>query len=164
MSTKRYKPEQIVYLLCRIEGEIANGKATPQAARRVTCVLVTVWELIGLVNTRALLVGGRLPGKPTFDSQCTAGVQRLGGASPQVVFPPLGRRSFSFPAGAALHTRAGRDPTLGKMTTRQDGMVTAQRKGYGGVAGGDQASRCRDARRGLQGDSRLKAVDAIRAT
>jgi hypothetical protein len=54
MSTKRYKPEQIVYLLCEIEGEIANGKATPQAARRVTCVLATIWELIGSVNTTAL--------------------------------------------------------------------------------------------------------------
>ena len=32
MSTKRYKPEQIVNLLCRIEVEIANGKTTPQAA------------------------------------------------------------------------------------------------------------------------------------
>ena len=35
MSTKRYKPEQIVNLLRKIEVEIANGKATPQAAREV---------------------------------------------------------------------------------------------------------------------------------
>jgi transposase-like protein len=35
MSTKRYKPEQIVNLLPKIEGEIANGKTTPQAAREV---------------------------------------------------------------------------------------------------------------------------------
>ena len=33
MSTKRYKPEQIVNLLRKIEVEIANGKTTPQAAR-----------------------------------------------------------------------------------------------------------------------------------
>jgi transposase-like protein len=33
MSTKRYKPEQIVNLLRQMEVEIANGKTTPQAAR-----------------------------------------------------------------------------------------------------------------------------------
>ena len=31
MPMKRYKPEQIVNLLRQIEGEIANGKTTPQA-------------------------------------------------------------------------------------------------------------------------------------
>lgn len=35
MSAKRYKPEQIVNLLRKIEVEIANGKTTPQAAREV---------------------------------------------------------------------------------------------------------------------------------
>jgi len=30
MSTKRYKPEQIVNLLRQIEVEIANGMTTPQ--------------------------------------------------------------------------------------------------------------------------------------
>ena len=35
MSTKRYKPEQIVNLLRKLEVEIANGKTTPQAAREV---------------------------------------------------------------------------------------------------------------------------------
>jgi transposase-like protein len=35
MSTKRYKPEQIVNLLQKIGVEIANGKTTPQAAREV---------------------------------------------------------------------------------------------------------------------------------
>ncbi len=35
MSMKRYKPEQIVNLLRKIEVEIANGKTTPQAARKV---------------------------------------------------------------------------------------------------------------------------------
>ena len=35
MSTKRYKPEQIVNLLRRIEVEVANGKTPPQAAREV---------------------------------------------------------------------------------------------------------------------------------
>ena len=33
MPNKRYKPEQIVNLLRKIEGEIANGKTMPQAAR-----------------------------------------------------------------------------------------------------------------------------------
>jgi putative transposase len=33
MSTKRYKPEQIVNLLRQAEVAIANGKTTPQAAR-----------------------------------------------------------------------------------------------------------------------------------
>ena len=35
MSTKRYKPEQIVKLLRRIEVEVAHGKTTPPAAREV---------------------------------------------------------------------------------------------------------------------------------
>ena len=33
MSTKRFKPEQVVNLLRQIEVEVANGKATPQACR-----------------------------------------------------------------------------------------------------------------------------------
>jgi transposase-like protein len=33
MSTKKYKPEQIVNLLRQAEVEIANGKTTPQACR-----------------------------------------------------------------------------------------------------------------------------------
>ena len=33
MSTKKYKPEQIVNLLRQIEVEIANGKTTPQVYR-----------------------------------------------------------------------------------------------------------------------------------
>ncbi len=33
MSTKRYKPEQVVNLLRQVEVEIANGKTTPQACR-----------------------------------------------------------------------------------------------------------------------------------
>ena len=33
MSTKRYKPEQVVNLLRQIEVEVANGKGTPQACR-----------------------------------------------------------------------------------------------------------------------------------
>ena len=33
MSTKRYKPEQIVTLLRQIEVELANGKTTPQACK-----------------------------------------------------------------------------------------------------------------------------------
>jgi putative transposase len=33
MSTKRYKPEQIVNLLRQVEVEVANGKTTPQACR-----------------------------------------------------------------------------------------------------------------------------------
>ncbi len=33
MSTKKYKPEQVVNLLRQVEVEIANGKTTPQACR-----------------------------------------------------------------------------------------------------------------------------------
>lgn len=33
MSTKRFKPEQVVNLLRQIEVEVANGKSTPQACR-----------------------------------------------------------------------------------------------------------------------------------
>jgi putative transposase len=35
MPNQRYKPEQIVNLLRKIEVEMANGKKTPQAAREV---------------------------------------------------------------------------------------------------------------------------------
>ena len=35
MRRPRYKPEQIVNLLRKIEVELANGKTTPQAAREV---------------------------------------------------------------------------------------------------------------------------------
>jgi len=35
MPNKRYKAEQIVNLLRKIEVELANGKTTPQAAREV---------------------------------------------------------------------------------------------------------------------------------
>jgi putative transposase len=35
MPKQRYKPEQIVNLLRKIEVELANGKTTPQAAREV---------------------------------------------------------------------------------------------------------------------------------
>jgi len=35
MSRKRYKPEQVVNLLRKIEVEIANGKKAAQAAREV---------------------------------------------------------------------------------------------------------------------------------
>ena len=35
MATKRYKPEQIVNLLRKIEVELANGKTRPQAVREV---------------------------------------------------------------------------------------------------------------------------------
>jgi putative transposase len=35
MPNQKYKPEQIVNLLRKIEVEIANGKTTPQAAREV---------------------------------------------------------------------------------------------------------------------------------
>lgn len=35
MPNKMYKPEQIVNLLREIEVEVANGKTTPQAARKV---------------------------------------------------------------------------------------------------------------------------------
>ena len=35
MSTKKYKPEQVVNLLRRIEVEVSNSKKTPQACREV---------------------------------------------------------------------------------------------------------------------------------
>jgi putative transposase len=52
MSTKRYKPGQIVNLLRQIEVEIANGKTTPQACRdaQITAQTYYRWrkELGGL--------------------------------------------------------------------------------------------------------------------
>jgi len=52
MSTKRYKPEQIVNLLRQVEVEIANGKTTPQACRdaQITAQTYYRWrkELGGL--------------------------------------------------------------------------------------------------------------------
>lgn len=44
MSTKRYKPEQIVNLLRQIEVEIANGKTTPQACRDAQITVQTYYR------------------------------------------------------------------------------------------------------------------------
>ena len=46
MSTKKYKPEQIVNLLRQIEVEMANGKTTPQACRdaRLTAQTYYRWR------------------------------------------------------------------------------------------------------------------------
>ncbi|MGD0227753.1 MAG: hypothetical protein ABSF71_36030 [Terriglobia bacterium] len=42
MSTKKYKPEQIVNLLRQIEVEVANGKTTPQACWQVYRVALPI--------------------------------------------------------------------------------------------------------------------------
>jgi putative transposase len=44
MSTKRYKPEQIVNLLRQIEVEIANGKTTPQACKEAEITIQTYYR------------------------------------------------------------------------------------------------------------------------
>ena len=44
MSTKRYKPEQIVNLLRQIEVEVANGKPTPQACRDAGITIQTYYR------------------------------------------------------------------------------------------------------------------------
>ena len=44
MSTKRYKPEQVVNILRQIEVEIANGKTTPQACRDAQITLQTYYR------------------------------------------------------------------------------------------------------------------------
>ncbi len=44
MSTKRYKPEQVVNLLRQIEVEIADGKATPQACRDAQITVQTYYR------------------------------------------------------------------------------------------------------------------------
>ena len=44
MSTKRYKPEQVVNLLQQIEVEIANGKTTPQACRDAQITVQTYYR------------------------------------------------------------------------------------------------------------------------
>ena len=44
MSTKRFKPEQIVNLLRQIEVEIANGKTTPQACRDAQITIQTYYR------------------------------------------------------------------------------------------------------------------------
>jgi transposase-like protein len=44
MSTKRFKPEQIVNLLRQIEVEIANGKTTPQACRDAEIMTQTYYR------------------------------------------------------------------------------------------------------------------------
>jgi transposase-like protein len=44
MSTKRYKPEQVVDLLRQIEVEIANGKTTPQACRDAQITVQTYYR------------------------------------------------------------------------------------------------------------------------
>jgi hypothetical protein len=47
MSTKKYKPEQVVNLLRQVEVEVANGKTTPQACRDAG------------IHTQRTTVGGR---------------------------------------------------------------------------------------------------------
>ncbi len=44
MSTKRYKPEQVVNLLRQIEVETANGKTTPQACRDAQLTVQTYYR------------------------------------------------------------------------------------------------------------------------
>ena len=44
MSTKRYKPEQVVNLLRQIEVEIANGKTTPHACRDAQITVQTYYR------------------------------------------------------------------------------------------------------------------------
>ena len=44
MSTKRYKPEQVVNLLRQIEVETANGKTTPQACRDAQITVPTYYR------------------------------------------------------------------------------------------------------------------------
>ena len=43
MSTKRYKPEQVVNILRQIEVENANGKTTPQACRDAQITVQTYY-------------------------------------------------------------------------------------------------------------------------
>ncbi len=45
MSTKKYKPGQIVHLVRQIEVEIANGKTTPKACRDAQHVLVVCVDI-----------------------------------------------------------------------------------------------------------------------
>ena len=44
MSTKRYKPEQVVNLLRQIEVETAKGKTTPQACRDAQITVQTYYR------------------------------------------------------------------------------------------------------------------------
>ena len=44
MSTKKYKPEQIVNLLRQVEVEIAKGKTTPQACRDAEITVQTYYR------------------------------------------------------------------------------------------------------------------------
>ncbi len=44
MSTKRYKPEEVVNILRQIEVEIANGKTTPQACRDAQITVQTYYR------------------------------------------------------------------------------------------------------------------------
>ncbi len=44
MSTKRYKPEQVVNILRQIEVELANGKTTPQTCRDAQITVQTYYR------------------------------------------------------------------------------------------------------------------------
>ena len=44
MSTKEYKPEQVVNILRQIEVEIPNGKTTPQACRDAQITVPTYYR------------------------------------------------------------------------------------------------------------------------
>jgi putative transposase len=56
LSTKRYKPEQIVNLLCKFELEIPNGKTTSQAPDHVWSLDFVGDQLAGVRRFRALTV------------------------------------------------------------------------------------------------------------
>jgi len=63
MSTKRYKPEQVVNILRQIEVEIANGKTTPQACRDACLGVASVeYAIYNLVNPRVKFIRQRRPG------------------------------------------------------------------------------------------------------
>jgi putative transposase len=44
MPVRKYKPEQIVTLLCQVEVGIANGKTTPQACREAETTSQTYYR------------------------------------------------------------------------------------------------------------------------
>ena len=90
MSTKRYKPEQVVNILRQIEVEIANGKTTPQACRDaqitgadVLSLAEGVWraearpgqaaEGAGERERSAEAAGGRVVAGEASSSRCGAG-------------------------------------------------------------------------------------------
>ena len=151
MSTKRYKPEQVVNLLRQIEVEIANGKATPQACRDAQITVQTYYrwrkEFGGLKLDQAKRHdAGRLRRADPLDQLAVARVTGLDGPS---------RHGFFFPIQSKI-SLAG--VVVGTVTletvfrqNRPDITVEADFRCRGNAPRGDQCDPDNEIQQGIHG-------------